>query len=128
MHSMAKVSKKPLRKNLIKQLDTVFSQYIRQRYAKSGIAICVTCGKQDDWKKLQAGHFMSRRHYSTRWDEDNVQVQCYGCNVMNQGQQFLFSKYLGEEMSITLLNKSREIVKFADVDLLEKIEYYKSKI
>jgi hypothetical protein len=35
---------------------------------------------------------------------------------------------LGEEMSITLLNKSREIVKFADVDLLEKIEYYKSKI
>jgi hypothetical protein len=71
---------------------------------------------------------MSRRHYSTRWDEDNVQVQCYGCNVMNQGQQFLYSKYLGEEMSITLLNKSREIVKFADVDLLEKIEYYKSKI
>ena len=128
MHSMTKVSKKPLRKNLIKQLDTVFSQYIRQRYAKSGIAICVTCGKQDEWKKLQAGHFMSRRHYSTRWDEDNVQVQCYGGNVMNQGQQFLYSKYLGEEMSITLLNKSREIVKFADVDLLEKIEYYKSKI
>ena len=128
MHSMTKVSKKPLRKNIIKQLDTVFSQYIRQRYAKSGIAICVTCGKQDEWKKLQAGHFMSRRHYSTRWDEDNVQVQCYGCNVMNQGQQFLYSKYLGEEMSITLLNKSREIVKFADVDLLEKIEYYKSKI
>ena len=128
MHSMTKVSKKPLRKNLIKQLDTIFSQYIRQRYAKSGIAICVTCGKQDEWKKLQAGHFMSRRHYSTRWDEDNVQVQCYGCNVMNQGQQFLYSKYLGEEMSITLLNKSREIVKFADVDLLEKIEYYKSKI
>jgi len=128
MYSMTKVSKKPLRKNIIKQLDTVFSQYIRQRYAKSGIAICVTCGKQDEWKKLQAGHFMSRRHYSTRWDEDNVQVQCYGCNVMNQGQQFLYSKYLGEEMSITLLNKSREIVKFADVDLLEKIEYYKSKI
>lgn len=128
MHTMTKVSKKPLRKNIVKQLDTVFSQYIRQRYAKSGIAICVTCGKQDEWKKLQAGHFMSRRHYSTRWDEDNVQVQCYGCNVMNQGQQFLYSKYLGEEMSITLLNKSREIVKFADVDLLEKIEYYKSKI
>jgi hypothetical protein len=125
---MTKVSKKPLRKNIVKQLDTVFSQYIRQRYTKSGIAICVTCGKQDEWKKLQAGHFMSRRHYSTRWDEDNVQVQCYGCNVMNQGQQFLYSKYLGEEMSITLLNKSREIVKFADVDLLEKIEYYKSKI
>jgi hypothetical protein len=31
---MAKVAKKPLRKNLIKELDVVFSQYIRLRYAK----------------------------------------------------------------------------------------------
>jgi hypothetical protein len=122
------MAKKVSRSSLVKKLDTVFSQYIRQRYAESGIAICITCGKQDEWKKLQAGHFMSRRHYSTRWNEDNVQVQCYGCNVMRSGEQYLYSKYLGETMSITLLNESRKTVKFADVDLLEKIEYYKSKI
>jgi len=122
------MAKKLSRKSLVLKLDLIFSQYIRQRYAKDGIAECITCGKKDEWKKLQAGHFMSRRHYSTRWDEDNVHVQCYSCNVMQQGQQYLFSKYLGEELSITLLNKSREIAKFADVDLLEKIEYYKSKI
>jgi hypothetical protein len=122
------MAKKVSRSSLVKKLDTVFSQYIRQRYAVNGVAECVTCGKQDEWRKLQAGHFMSRRHYSTRWNEDNVQVQCYACNVMRSGEQYLFSKYLGEELSITLLNKSREIAKFADVDLLKKIEYYKSKI
>jgi len=122
------MAKKVSRSSLVKKLDTIFSQYIRQRYAVNGVAECVTCGKQDEWRKLQAGHFMSRRHYSTRWNEDNVQVQCYACNVMRSGEQYLYSKYLGETMSITLLNESRKTVKFADVDLLEKIEYYKSKI
>lgn len=118
------MAKKLSRKSLVLKLDLVFSQYIRQRYAKDGIAECITCGKKDEWKKLQAGHFMSRRHYATRWNEDNVQVQCYSCNVMQQGQQYLFSKYLGEEMSISLLQESRKVVKFADVDLQELIQKY----
>ena len=37
------------RKKLVKKLDTVFSQYIRLRYANNEIAECVTCGKQDHW-------------------------------------------------------------------------------
>ena len=57
--------KKPTRKTLITKLDKVFSEYIRRRYAKNDIATCVTCGKKDHWKKLQAGHFMSRKHYAT---------------------------------------------------------------
>ena len=59
--------KKPSRKTLVKKLDKVFSQYIRRRFAVNEIAKCVTCGKQAHWKDLQAGHFMSRKHYSTRW-------------------------------------------------------------
>ena len=31
---------------------------------------------------------------ATRWDEDNVRPQCYGCNITNQGQQWLFGRYL----------------------------------
>ena len=100
------------RKSLIKKLDKVFSEYVRQRYAKNDIAECVTCGKKDHWKNLQAGHFMSRKHYSTRWIEDNVKPQCYGCNVMQQGQQYRFSKYLGNNLSEQLYSKSKEVVKF----------------
>ena len=120
--------KKPTRKNLIKKLDTVFSQYIRQRYAKNEIATCVTCGKKDHYKKLQAGHFMSRKHYSTRWDEDNVEVQCQACNVFRYGEQYLFAKYLGQEKADALLTKSRETVKFSDYDIQEMIDLYKTKL
>jgi hypothetical protein len=66
------MAKKPSRKTIITKLDSIFSQYIRLRYSKNEISECVTCGKQDHWKKLQAGHFVSRKHYATRWDEDNV--------------------------------------------------------
>ena len=75
---------------------------------------------------------MSRRHYSTRWDEENVYPQCYGCNVMQQGQQYLFSKFIdeqfGEGYSDVLLFKSRETVKFSDFELEEMIEDYINKL
>lgn len=122
------MAKKPARKTIITKLDNIFSQYIRLRYSKNEIAECVTCGKQDHWKKQQAGHFISRKHYATRWDEDNVQVQCVSCNVYRYGEQYLFSKYLGETLSDELISKSRLIVKFSDIELLEMIEHYKEKV
>jgi hypothetical protein len=122
------MSKKPSRKTIITKLDSIFSQYIRLRYSKNEIATCVTCGKQDHWKKLQAGHFVSRKHYATRWDEDNVQVQCSGCNVFRYGEQYLFSKYLGVDLSEELLMKSRKIQKFSDTELLDMIELYNEKV
>ena len=120
--------KKPTRKSLVIKLDTVFSQYIRRKDAIDEIAACVTCGKKDHYKKLQCGHFMSRRHYSTRWDENNVGVQCYGCNITSQGQQFLFAKYLGLELAEEMVLKSKQTVKFTDTDLQDMIQHYKDKL
>jgi len=120
--------KKPTRKTLIAKLDKVFSEYIRRRYAKNEIATCVTCGKKDHWKKLQAGHFMSRKHYATRWDENNVEVQCSACNVFRYGEQYLFAKYLGTQKADMLLAKSRKTVKFPDWEIQEMIDLYKTKI
>ena len=119
---------KTKRSTLVKDLDTVFSKYIRLKDAIDEIAECVTCGKKDHWKKLQNGHFMSRRHYSTRWDENNVGVQCYGCNITNQGQQFLFAKYLGLEVAEQMVIKSKQTVKFSDDDLKDMIDYYKKEL
>ena len=120
--------KKPTRKSLVIKLDTVFSQYIRRKDAVDEIAECITCGKKDHFKKLQCGHFMSRRHYSTRWHEDNVGVQCYGCNISRHGEQYKFSLYLGENLAEEMNIKSKQIVKFADVDLIDMIELYTAKI
>ena len=116
--------KKPTRKSLIAKLDTVFSTYIRRRYSMNDIAKCVTCGKEDHWSKLQCGHFMSRKHMSTRWNEDNCQVQCAGCNVFRYGEQYLFSQYLGNNLSEELHKQSKEICKFTDVELQDMIAHY----
>jgi len=120
--------KKPSRSHLVKKLDTVFSQYIRRRYAKNDIAECVTCGKKDHWKKMDAGHFMSRKHYSTRWHEDNVQVQCKSCNLYNQGEQYKYSIFLGDDKSEELYMMSKQTVKISNFELEELIELYQQKL
>jgi hypothetical protein len=119
---------KPTRKSLVIKLDTVFSQYIRRKDAIDEVAECITCGKKDHYKKLQCGHFMSRRHYSTRWEENNVGVQCYGCNISRHGEQYKFSLYLGNNLAEEMNIKSKQIVKFADVYLIDMIEYYAAKL
>ena len=122
------MAKKPSRKTIVKKLDTVFSQFIRRRFAVNEISECVTCGTKSHYKKLQAGHFISRKHYSTRWDETNVQVQCYSCNVMRYGEQYKYGLYLEKAyekgMAEQLLNKSRQITKFSDNELITLIEHY----
>ena len=118
------------RSKIVKKLDTVFSIYIRQKESVNDIATCFTCGKQDHWKKLQNGHFQSRKHYSTRWDEINCQVQCAGCNVFRYGEQYKFSlgldqKY-GEGTAEMLLIKAKQVFKISDDELEDLINKYKS--
>jgi len=125
-------SKKVSRSKLVKKLDTVFSQYIRLKDADNEIATCFTCGKKEHWKKLQNGHFQSRKHYATRWDEQNCQVQCAGCNVFRYGEQFLFAKYLDERfyagLSDELYIKSKQIVKFTNSEIEDMILKYKKLV
>jgi hypothetical protein len=122
------MAKKVTKTTLVKKLDTVFSIYIRRRYAVNDIAKCVTCGKEDHWKSLQCGHFMSRKHMSTRWNEDNCQVQCAGCNVFRYGEQYKFSLYLGNNLAESLHIKSKEVCKFTEVELQELIQNYTHQI
>jgi len=128
---MPKTAKKPTRSKLVKKLDVVFSQYVRLSNADSrGFCTCVTCGKQGHWKTggIQAGHFISRKHYSTRWDERNVKPQCVACNVYRAGEQYKYSLYLGNNLAEELYSKSKNIVKFTNVELEELISTYSTKV
>ncbi len=121
--------KKPSRSKLIKKLDTVFSQWTRLSNADNNKnCICVTCSKTFFWKEIQAGHFMSRKHYSIRWDERNVKPQCAACNVFRYGEQYKYSLYLGNKLSKKLLEESRKIVKFTNVELEEMIQKYSQRL
>jgi 5-methylcytosine-specific restriction endonuclease McrA len=122
--------KKLTRSKIIKKLDNIFSQYIRLSNSKNGNCTCVTCGKVGDWKNggIQAGHFISRKHYSTRWNEDNVKPQCVGCNVFRYGEQYKFSLYLGKKKSKELFDKSLIITKFASYELEDMIDHYSDEV
>lgn len=126
---MPKTAKKPTRSKLIKKLDVVFSQYVRLSNADDrGFCTCVTCGKKGHWKTggIQAGHFISRKHYSVRWDLDNVKPQCVACNVYRAGEQYKYSLYLGEKLSKKLYDKSLEITKFTSNEIEELIAHYQN--
>ena len=126
------MAKKLSRSKLIKKLDTIFSKYISHRDAKKEIATCFTCGKKAHWKKLQNGHFQSRRFYATRWDEMNCQVQCAGCNVFKYGEQFTFGLNLdskfGAGTAQRLHTKARVITKLSTPDIEELISMYENLV
>jgi hypothetical protein len=119
---------------LKKELDTIFSLFIRLREATNeGLVQCFTCDKVNHYKSgMQNGHFQSRRHHSTRWNETNCQVQCVKCNLYEQGEQFKFglaldSKY-GEGSAEELEFLARTILKVSRIDYEEKISYYKELV
>ena len=122
-------SKKPTRKKLVEKAAKIFSLYIRQRNAKNdGLVECFTCGKKDHWKNLQCGHFQSRKHYGTRWDETNCQVQCSACNVFRYGEQYKFGvrldKDYGQGTAEDLHAKAIQITKYSNNDLQGLITKY----
>lgn len=123
--TMPRTAKKPTRKKLVQKLDTVFSRYVRMSNADHrGFCECVTCKKKFHWKNIQAGHFMSRKHYSTRWDEQNVFPQCVGCNVYKNGEQYKYSLFLGSDLSEEMHRKSNQIVKYSSLELDVLINKY----
>ena len=120
---------------LKKELDKLFSLYIRLREATEyeGLVQCFTCGIVRHYKDgMQNGHFQSRKHLSTRFDEENCQVQCVKCNVYAWGEQYKFalaldSKY-GEGKAEELQHLARTTLKISRIEYEEKISYYKSLV
>jgi len=134
-----KEKKKPKtksRSSLIKDLDAVFSQYIRLKDAKlidgELMAMCVTSGEWKPWKQHQNGHFYTRGRQATRWDEMNCHVQSYRDNVLLKGNYIIYTKYMidryGREAVDELEFKSLNGHKISTPVMREMIEDYKKKV
>ena len=118
---------------LKKELDKWFSLFIRLRDADDlGFVKCFTSGRFYHYKNIHAGHFMSRKHLSTRWCSTNVQPQSIGDNLFGQGEQYKFSVALdskyGEGTAKELELTARTIMKVSRIDYEEKIGYYKELV
>lgn len=124
--------KKKTTSQLKKELDKLFSIYIRQKFSnKDGSATCYTCGqRKESWKQLQCGHFISRQYLATRYEENNCRPQCAGCNLWGGGKPLDFEEKLKKELGAKIVEKMKmkrhEITK--DFPYAEKIVFYKGLI
>jgi len=118
---------------LKKELDKWFSLYVRIKDCNdNGMVSCYTSGRLYHYKEIHAGHFMSRKHLSTRWDEQNVKPQSAADNLFGQGEQYKFGMLLdsqyGEGTAEELQIKARQSYKISRVDYEDKISYYKELV
>lgn len=128
-----KKKKLPTPKKLKEKADKLMSEYIRRKYAnKDGFTRCYTCDSPHPWKEIQNGHFVSRTHLSTRWDEDNCRPQCMACNVWRRGNYDVYSLRLIEEKGVGILEelnrRKNEIKQMKRVDYNELIEDLQEKL
>lgn len=119
-----------------------FSAYIRTRdclaYMKEHPELnelmgeCITCKRVYEYKKLQAGHFVSGRTNAVLFDERGVHAQCYGCNVGKSGEAIKYYPIMleryGQSVVDELINQRNQSVKFTVENLKELELLYKNKL
>lgn len=118
-----KTKKKPSISSLKKKLWTEFSIYIRNRDKWT----CFTCGRKAEGSGLHAGHFISKSvgGISLYFHEENVNAQCYNCNINLSGNIWEYGQRLGQEKVDKLYKIKNETAKWSIYDYQEKILYYK---
>lgn len=123
----------PSLSTLVDRLDTVFSRYIRLRDAMpSGMFRCISCGKIKPIEQADCGHFHSRTHMGTRFDEDNCHAECRYCNRFSAdhiiGYRENLIKKIGEQRFMLLDIKAHETKKWSHFELEQLAKYYRALV
>ena len=135
---------------LVKVADEAFSKYVRLRdsdhIGDSWVGTCITCSKNgtvawlDDGKLRfvsgwDAGHFIQRGAKITRFDEENVNLQCaFHCNKMKSGNLEKYKPALdikygeGTWRKLSETAQANQYYKFNKPQLLEIIHDAKEAI
>jgi hypothetical protein len=112
----------------VKLAQTVFNKFIRLRDAGN---VCISCNKKP--LKENAGHFYNaNNHWSVRFDERNVHLQCEHCNTYLSGNLIYYRENLLKKIGIeefeNLSVEATKTRKFTIDELKEIIATYKKKI
>ena len=99
----------------------------------NGMCKCISCGQIKPFSSMDAGHYWSRTHMATRYDEDNVNAECSFCNRMSGGEHMIgYRKNLiakiGQQRFDMLEVKAHQVCKRDDFVLNLLCEEYKKKI
>lgn len=116
------------RSDLISRADKRFSVYVRTRGEDRGYNNCYTCNRTYEWQAMDAGHFMSRRFFNTRWHPLNVWPQCQDCNRVKRGNLVIYESKLrvqfGDDAIDALIDLARSTDKVREEDILDIIKKY----
>jgi len=114
-------------------LDRIFSEFIRRRDAdENGYIRCISCGKIVKWKESDCGHYINRKHSSTRYDEKNCNAQCRACNRFDEGniqgyRRGLIAKYGLRETEL-LEVKKYNVCKLGKLEINALAAEYRKKL
>lgn len=118
---------------LIKELDTVFSQYIRLRDSDAGGTVtCFITGERIFWKDADAAHWIKRGNMSMRYNERNVHATTIESNRFDPDHDELYTRRMVDRYGIigcgNLKMLSIGLQKFTRPELEEMISDYKEKV
>ncbi|MDX9847435.1 MAG: recombination protein NinG [Tenuifilaceae bacterium] len=122
-----------MNKSTINRLDRVFSEFIRLRDANAnGYVRCISCGKIDHWKEVDCGHYVNRKHLSTRWHEKNCNAQCRACNRFDEGNMLGYTKGLVNKYGPSVLDEldvlKHQVSKLNDFDGGLLLKHYQDRV
>lgn len=126
-------TKEKRKPDLVKKLDKVFSQYIRLRdVMPSGFFKCISCGKIKPFADADCGHYHSRTHMATRFEEDNCHCECKGCNRFSADHLIGYRENLITKIGFSRVERLNVLAHsqkhWLDCELEEKIAYYKAEV
>lgn len=125
----AEKPKKTAKRGLIEKLDRVFSRYIRLRDAlPGGYFRCIACDRFKPIADADCGHYHSRTHMATRYDEDNCHAECRHCNRFRAdhliGYRENLIRKIGTPRYELLNSKAHTSKKWSEWELQQLIVHY----
>lgn len=96
----------------------------------NGYFRCISCGQIKPFEQADCGHYFSRKHLSTRFDEDNCHAECRYCNRFLADHLEFYREGLiekiGQQKFDLLKVKVASTSKMTDFEYEQLIKYYKA--
>lgn len=80
-----------------------------ERIISDEMCRCITCAKCHHWKKIQGGHFISRKFTAVAFEPDNVWPQCVDCNKYGYGKPLEYRESLIHRIGIERVIRLEEL-------------------
>lgn len=98
----------------------------------SGFFKCISCGKIKPFAEADCGHYHSRTHMATRFEEDNCHCECKGCNRFSADHLIGYRENLITKIGFSRVERLNVLAHsqkhWLDCELEEKIAYYKAEV